>query len=843
MARHRAVRNMHYEDEAEFIYSRSRGNQSNFLSEYITKSAEKDKVDEDEDESLLDDSIDYSRLKLSPDNKIKLFACMDQIRSIMGDISEKRVVNVVINENFNVEAALNRLLSTEGEATEPNFTDISGLDKADAQNFGLSSDRHTKDNEQLNFTYHNAGNTQLVSDGANRLDNYPSITLENLSPIANTQNSIFSTELENDLNVPLSALAELSCLSENVDTELQLSPIRQIGDSNNSLIFENFVDLKSLVNSEGTTINQQSPWDNLNINLNDILSSCIDSNIAFQKESLIKNQDENLVIISATKASSSSQILNQSNDAIDEMTRKWNDVMQSEIGDFHDLDKTLETAESSEKQEILKLAKPSMFASLISSKNSILVLVKTQISSLAQIRNHKIKAFDFNLPSPDDKIPLELPPMLLMQHQSPARNSPSPPPKESESTATPVAKLPRSLSKQLQAINLQDEWKKRQSGKEVINLIVVGHVDAGITIDIGHSKFETKTKEVALSDAPGHKDFVPNVITGATQADVAIIVVNASVGEFEAGFEAGGQTREHAMLIRSLGVAQLLVAVNKLDTVNWSQSRYDTIIRKLKPFLKQSGYKESDVRYVPCSGLTGENLVKPSDTQALTTWYKGPSLLDCIDNFKIPQRSLDAPFRLCVSDVYKGIGQGIVIGGKAESGAVAIGEQIVVLPSNKAGYVKSISLHDEATNWTCVGDQSNLTVIGIDINNVSRGSVVCVHGSLASVTRKILVRAIVIDPPTPITIGFTGLLYCHTITETASVTKLVSIIDKSTGEVIKKKPRCITKHTSAIFEITTARPICADLYKDNKALGRITLRSGSNTVAAGIIIKSVYQIT
>ncbi|RDD46171.1 HBS1-like protein [Trichoplax sp. H2] len=541
MARHRAVRNMHYEDEAEFIYSRSRGNQSNFLSEYITKSAEKDKVDEDEDESLLDDSIDYSRLKLSPDNKIKLFACMDQIRSIMGDISEKRVVNVVINENFNVEAALNRLLSTEGEATEPNFTDISGLAKADAQNFGLSSDRHTKDNEQLNFTYHNAGNTQLVSDGANRLDNYPSITLENLSPIANTQNSIFSTELENDLNVPLSALAELSCLSENVDTELQLSPIRQIGDSNNSLIFENFVDLKSLVNSEGTTINQQSPWDNLNINLNDILSSCIDSNIAFQKESLIKNQDENLVIISATKASSSSQILNQSNDAIDEMTRKWNDVMQSEIGDFHDLDKTLETAESSEKQEILKLAKPSMFASLISSKNSILVLVKTQISSLAQIRNHKIKAFDFNLPSPDDKVmqkrsfpqegdnncisftdtvgiasnvtnatPKPSKVHSLTEHlatskenngksfnlsskknlQPSARpsppNSPSPPPKESESTATPVAKLPRSLSKQLQAINLQDEWKKRQSGKEVINLIVVGHVDAGKSTLMGH---------------------------------------------------------------------------------------------------------------------------------------------------------------------------------------------------------------------------------------------------------------------------------------------------------------------------------------------------------------------
>lgn len=152
----------------------------------------------------------------------------------------------------------------------------------------------------------------------------------------------------------------------------------------------------------------------------------------------------------------------------------------------------------------------------------------------------------------------------------------------------------------------------------------------GITMDVGRSQFETDTKHVTLLDAPGHKDFIPNMISGAGQADVALLVVDATRGEFETGFDYGGQTREHALLVRSLGVTQLAVAVNKLDMVSWSKDRFDEIVLKLKTFLKQAGFRENDVSFVPCSGLTGQNLVKAPTENALSSWYKGPCLLNVI---------------------------------------------------------------------------------------------------------------------------------------------------------------------------------------------------------------------
>lgn len=154
----------------------------------------------------------------------------------------------------------------------------------------------------------------------------------------------------------------------------------------------------------------------------------------------------------------------------------------------------------------------------------------------------------------------------------------------------------------------------------------------GITMDVGVLVFETDTKAVTLLDAPGHKDFIPNMISGATQADVALLVVDATKGEFETGFEQGGQTREHALLVRSLGVSQLGVVINKMDTVNWSKDRFDEIVGKLKLFLRQAGFKESDLTYIPCSGMTGENLVKPPTDPELLSWYNGPTLINVIGN-------------------------------------------------------------------------------------------------------------------------------------------------------------------------------------------------------------------
>uniref|UniRef100_V5G771 HBS1-like protein n=1 Tax=Anoplophora glabripennis TaxID=217634 RepID=V5G771_ANOGL len=175
----------------------------------------------------------------------------------------------------------------------------------------------------------------------------------------------------------------------------------------------------------------------------------------------------------------------------------------------------------------------------------------------------------------------------------------------------------------------------------------------GITMDVGRFQFDTKTKRVTLLDAPGHKDFIPNMISGTGQADVALMVVDATRGEFETGFDYGGQTREHALLARSLGVTQLAVSINKLDTVAWSRERFNEIVAKLKGFLKLAGFKESDVTFVPCSGLTGQNLVSKPTENSLLSWYNGPCLLDVIDNFRSPERPISKPFRLSVNDIFK----------------------------------------------------------------------------------------------------------------------------------------------------------------------------------------------
>lgn len=293
------------------------------------------------------------------------------------------------------------------------------------------------------------------------------------------------------------------------------------------------------------------------------------------------------------------------------------------------------------------------------------------------------------------------------------------------------------------SINLEallTEYDEREcSSKPLINLVVIGHVDAGkstlmgrllcdlghvsqkqmhrnetdskktgkssflyawvldeteeersrgITMDVASARFETRNRRVQILDAPGHKDFIPNMITGAAAADVALLVIDATKGEFEAGFESGGQTREHTMLVRSLGVSTIAVVINKLDNVTWSKERYDEICSKMKVFLKQTGFKECDVTFVPTSGLKGENLIKPSSDPNLASWYTGPCLLDVIDNFKPPERAIGKPFRLSIGDIFKGLVSGVSISGRIDAGAVFIGSKLVVMPSAESATVK-----------------------------------------------------------------------------------------------------------------------------------------------------------
>nr|KAF6505417.1 HBS1 like translational GTPase [Rousettus aegyptiacus] len=407
---------------------------------------------------------------------------------------------------------------------------------------------------------------------------------------------------------------------------------------------------------------------------------------------------------------------------------------------------------------------------------------------------------------------------------------------EQSSTQTPVKKS----SKLRQQIDVKAELEKRQGGKQLLNLVVIGHVDAGkstlmghmlyllgnvnkrtmhkyeqeskkagkasfayawvldetgeerergVTMDVGMTKFETTTKVITLMDAPGHKDFIPNMITGAAQADVAVLVVDASRGEFEAGFETGGQTREHGLLVRSLGVTQLAVAVNKMDQVNWQQERFQEITGKLGHFLKQAGFKESDVAFIPTSGLSGENLITRSRLSELTKWYKGLCLLEQIDSFKPPQRSIDKPFRLCVSDVFKDQGSGFCVTGKIEAGYIQTGDRLLAMPPNETCTAKGITLHDEPVDWAAAGDHVSLTLVGMDIIKINVGCIFCGPKEPIRACTRFRARILIFNIEIPITKGFPVLLHYQTVSEPAIIKRLISVLNKSTGEVTKKKPK------------------------------------------------------
>jgi len=462
-------------------------------------------------------------------------------------------------------------------------------------------------------------------------------------------------------------------------------------------------------------------------------------------------------------------------------------------------------------------------------------------------------------------------------------------PEAVNSPATPAAPTPlKQVVMRKEKLDVIAEYEKvRGESKEMVNLVVIGHVDSGkstlmghllfklgnvsqkmmhkhekesrkvgkqsfmyawvldetdeerergITMDVGQNKFETDKKLITLLDAPGHRDFIPNMISGAYQADVGVLVVNATTGEFEAGFEAGGQTREHALLVRSLGVNQLVVAVNKLDTVEWSKERFDNIANKMRLFLtKQAGFKESDLTFLPCSGLTGENLVKGPENQTLASWYSGPSLVEAIDRLRPPDRAMDKPFRLSIADIFKGQAAGFSVAGRVESGFVTKDDKVLISPLNEVGVVKSVVV-DCVPGWQgFAGDHVTIGMVGPDITSLAPGMVLSDPGNPVTVTARFQARIVVFNIDVPITKGYPVVMHYGCVSEQATVRKLVSLLHKTTGEVVKAKPRVLTGNCSAVVELNVGKPIPVELYRTNRELGRFMLRTGGHTIAAGMV--------
>jgi elongation factor 1 alpha-like protein len=432
----------------------------------------------------------------------------------------------------------------------------------------------------------------------------------------------------------------------------------------------------------------------------------------------------------------------------------------------------------------------------------------------------------------------------------------------------------------------------KQSGKDRLNLIVVGHVDAGkstlmghlltllgdvnertiqkyqrdaekigkgsfayawvldeteeerdrgVTMNVAITKFETEKREIFLLDSPGHKDFITHMITGAFQADAAILVVNAKTGDFETGFDAGGQTREHTLLIRSLGIQQLIVAVNKLDIMNWSMKRFEEIKNRLIGFLTSTaGFSKDNISFIPCSGLTGENLVK-RESEALNSWYSGNSLIEQIDSLEtvtINKEIIKKPFRMAISDYYSGGfgGANITVNGRIESGSLQIGQNVLLTPSNEYAQVKSIMVNFEPVKYAITGDNVSVGIVGPDILQLSSKSFLSCYLNPVPYSKRFQCKIILFDIDIPITIGFPAIIHHQHITEQMHFTKLIRAFNKN-GTVAKEKPKCLTKnYASAIVQIKLSSPICAETFAENKNLGRFVIRSEGKTIAAGIIL-------
>lgn len=270
----------------------------------------------------------------------------------------------------------------------------------------------------------------------------------------------------------------------------------------------------------------------------------------------------------------------------------------------------------------------------------------------------------------------------------------------------------------------------------------------GVTVDVAVNVFSTEHRRVTLLDAPGHRDFVPNMLAAASQADCALLIVDSVTGEFEAGFKDDGQTKEHAILLKSMGINEVVVVVNKLDMMGWSQARYDEIVGLVTPFLKSIGFKPNSVRFVPCSGLLGENLTKPASAPELTSWYKGPHLLQMIDEFSVPVRQLEMPMRMSCSDVFKSQALGgLAVAGIVQTGCVIVQDRVLLLPANQVVTVKAILRNGiDAVEYAVPGERIEIGISGCsDEAVVTMGSILCDVNSPLQMTSKIQATIVTLE--------------------------------------------------------------------------------------------------
>lgn len=483
----------------------------------------------------------------------------------------------------------------------------------------------------------------------------------------------------------------------------------------------------------------------------------------------------------------------------------------------------------------------------------------------------------FSQPSPDD---------IVLTAQSQAKGFTD----DSSSLHKPMASLKLEPTTAPLKYNVIEEIKKQKQQKPVVGFVVIGHVDAGkstlmgrllvdcgvvskyqvskyerdskeigkpsfalawimdktpeersrgITVDVSSSIFETKTHRFTVLDAPGHRDFVPKMIEGSSRADIALLVVDSSANAFEAGFFNDGQTREHAIVARSLGIEQIIVAVNKMDTHNWSLARFQSIEDQLSPFLQKIGFKTESVTFIPCAGLTGDNVVKRSKVPELVSWYDGNSIVEELESQKLPERDYKAPFRMRAVEVEELThSTQISVAGRIDYGTVQIGQTLSVIPSKTKAVVASIVDYNGSKDplpWAKAGDYVELFLTNIDVENIRGGDILCSVESPVGFADKFTAKLNIFETNKPILQGNSMIMHFGGSQVEVNITKLIALYNKA-GTVTKRSPKLLKGGQIGLVQISVRnKSIPIEKFKDNRDLGRIILRREGYTLAVGIV--------
>ncbi len=359
--------------------------------------------------------------------------------------------------------------------------------------------------------------------------------------------------------------------------------------------------------------------------------------------------------------------------------------------------------------------------------------------------------------------------------------------------------------------------------------------ERGVTIDLMHKKMLTDKFEYTVIDAPGHKDFIKNMITGASQADIACLVVAASEGIM-------AQTKEHMFLCRTMNVKQLAIIVNKMDVVNFDEAKFNGVKEEVSKLMMQVGYKPDETPFIPISAIKGDNVVKKSENMA---WYKGSTLREQLDLFHAPEKPTGLPLRLPIQDVYNITGIGVVPVGKIESGVMKIGDKVIVVPAREGtgvtGEVKSIEMHHEQVQSAEPGDNIGFSVRGIGKKDIARGDVLGKTDSVPSVVKEFTAQIVVLNHPSVITTGYTPVFHIHTAQIACRFDAILKKLNPATGEVMEENPDFIKNGDAAIVRLIPTKPLVIEKQTEIPQMSSFAIRDAGQTVAAGRCIDLVKK--